>query len=50
MPTIYDVPIAYHKEGLDSEVLSAFGMHPAHKPNMDRWEDITHRIHHPEGK
>src|SRR5690606_38549528 len=22
--TIYDVPIAYHKEGLDSEVLSAF--------------------------
>lgn len=50
MPTIYDVPIAYHKEGLDSEVLSAFGMHPAHKPNMDRWEDITHRIHHPEGE
>ncbi|WP_019220430.1 CTP synthase [Bartonella senegalensis] len=50
MPTIYDVPIAYHKEGLDSEVLSAFGMHPTHKPNMDRWEDITHRIHHPEGE
>ncbi|EJF94268.1 CTP synthase [Bartonella taylorii] len=50
MPTIYDVPIAYHKEGLDSEVLSAFGINPTPKPKMDRWEDITHRIHHPEGE
>ena len=24
--TIYDVPMAYHKEGLDSEVLAAFGI------------------------
>ncbi|EJF81861.1 CTP synthase [Bartonella doshiae] len=50
MPTIYDVPMAYHKEGLDSEVLSAFGIDPEPKPKMDRWEDITHRIHHPEGE
>lgn len=50
MPTIYDVPIAYHKEGLDSEVLSAFGIEPAPKPKMECWEDITHRIHHPEGE
>ncbi|EJF75159.1 CTP synthase [Bartonella alsatica] len=50
MPTIYDVPIAYHKEGLDSEVLSAFRMNPIPKPKMDRWEDISHRIHHPEGE
>ncbi|GAA4659411.1 CTP synthase [Bartonella pachyuromydis] len=50
MPTIYDVPIAYHKEGLDSEVLSAFGMEPTPKPKMERWEDITHRMHHPEGE
>ncbi|WP_455466637.1 CTP synthase [Bartonella sp. B39] len=50
MPTIYDVPIAYHKEGLDSEVLAAFGMNPTPKPKMDHWEDITYRIHHPEGE
>ncbi|WP_455481174.1 CTP synthase [Bartonella sp. B12(2025)] len=50
MPTIYDVPMAYHKEGLDSEVLSAFGIDPTPKPKMDRWEGITHRIHHPEGE
>lgn len=50
MPTIYDVPMAYHKEGLDSEVLCAFGIDSAPPPQMDRWEDITHRIHHPEGE
>ncbi|EJF78400.1 CTP synthase [Bartonella birtlesii] len=50
VPTIYDVPIAYHKEGLDSEVLSAFGIESAAKPKMEHWEDITHRIHHPEGE
>ncbi|EJF89855.1 CTP synthase [Bartonella melophagi] len=48
--TIYDVPVAYHKEGLDSEVLFAFGINSAPQPNMDRWEDITYRIHHPEGE
>ncbi|EYS92191.1 CTP synthase [Bartonella bacilliformis str. Heidi Mejia] len=48
--TIYDVPIAYHKEGLDSEILSAFGIDSAPEPKMDRWEDIAYRIHHPEGE
>ncbi|EEY04702.1 CTP synthase [Brucella neotomae] len=48
--TIYDVPIAYHKEGLDSEVLSAFGIDPAPKPRMDRWKEVSHRLHNPEGE
>lgn len=48
--TIYDVPIAYHKEGLDSEVLSAFAIDPAPKPRMDRWEEVSHRLHNPEGE
>ncbi|MCZ2328585.1 CTP synthase [Bartonella sp. F02] len=48
--TIYDVPMAYHKEGFDTEVLSAFGIDTAPNPKMDRWMDITHRIHHPEGE
>ncbi|CBI76269.1 CTP synthase [Bartonella clarridgeiae 73] len=50
VPTIYDVPMAYHKEGLDLQVLSAFGIDCAPEPKMDCWEDITHRIHHPEGE
>ena len=47
---IYDVPMAYHKEGLDSEVLAAFGIEPAPKPRMERWNEITNLIHNPEGE
>lgn len=48
--SIYDVPMAYHKEGLDSEVLAAFGIEPAPLPQMERWEEIANRIHNPEGE
>ncbi|UCA46745.1 CTP synthase [Pseudochrobactrum sp. XF203] len=48
--SIYDVPMAYHNEGLDSEVLAAFGIEPAPKPQMERWEEIASRIHNPEGE
>jgi CTP synthase len=47
---IYDVPIAYHREGLDSEVLAAFGIDPAPKPRMERWQEVSDRIHNPEGE
>jgi len=47
---IYDVPMAYHAEGLDSEVLAAFGIDPAPKPRMERWQEISSRIHNPEGE
>ncbi len=50
VPSIYDVPIAYHKEGLDTEVLAAFGIDPAPKPRMDAWETVSERIHNPEGE
>ncbi len=48
--SIYDVPMTYHKEGLDQEVLDAFGIDPAPKPNMKIWEEISHKIHNPEGE
>ncbi|WP_312798036.1 CTP synthase [Tianweitania sp.] len=47
---IYDVPMAYHGEGLDSEVLAAFGIDPAPKPRMERWGEVADRIHNPEGE
>ncbi len=47
---IYDVPMAYHSEGLDEEVLSAFGIDPAPKPRMERWEQVSERLHNPEGE
>src|SRR6202521_2860747 len=39
--SIYDVPRAYHDAGLDREVLAAFGIEPAPKPNMSRWAGVT---------
>ncbi|MHB2264739.1 CTP synthase [Aliihoeflea sp. PC F10.4] len=47
---IYDVPMAYHDEGLDSEVLAAFGIDPAPKPRMERWQEVSNRLHSPEGE
>ncbi|WP_116653568.1 CTP synthase [Pelagibacterium sediminicola] len=48
--SIYDVPIAYHEEGLDGEVLAAFGITDAPDPKLDGWREISHRIHSPEGE
>ncbi len=48
--SIYDVPMTYHKEGLDQEVLDAFGIDPAPKPKMQMWDEISHKIHNPEGE
>ncbi|MAM93471.1 CTP synthase [Parvibaculum sp.] len=47
--TIYDVPNAYHLEGLDDEVLSVFGIKDAETPNLASWQSITHNIREPEG-
>jgi CTP synthase len=48
--SIYDVPRAYHEAGLDREVLAAFGIEPAPKPDMARWNAVSERIHAPEGE
>ena len=48
--SIYDVPAAYHAAGLDREVLAAFGIEPAPKPNMRRWESVSKSYHTPEGE
>ncbi len=48
--SIYAVPAAYHAAGLDKEVLAAFGIEPAPKPNLARWKGVTDRINNPEGE
>ncbi len=48
--TIYEVPEAYHREGLDTEVLRAFGIEPANAPDLSRWREVTRRVRHPEGE
>jgi CTP synthase len=46
---IYKVPEAYHREGLDAAVLSAFAITDAPEPDLSRWQRITRRIEQPEG-
>jgi CTP synthase len=48
--SIYEVPHAYHTAGLDKEVLAAFGIEPAPKPDMGRWNAVMERINNPEGE
>ena len=50
VPNIYDVPRAYHAEGLDDEVLAAFGITNAKAPDLSRWDEIQQRIQQPEGE
>ncbi len=47
--TIYEVPIAYHREGFDREVLRHFGL-PQPEPDLGRWSHIVKRITEPEGE
>jgi CTP synthase len=48
--SIYAVPLQYHREGLDAEVLRAFGIADAPEPDLARWDDIMDRLEHFEGE
>jgi CTP synthase len=48
--SIYEVPIQYHEQGFDREVLRHFGLESRTKPNLSRWTEIMRRIHAPEGE
>ena len=46
---IYDVPAAYHGEGLDTEVLAHFRIDDAPAPDLTAWNTIAHTIRNPDG-
>jgi CTP synthase len=48
--SIYTVPLQYHAENLDFEVLRAFGITPGLAPDLRRWHDISDRLTNPEGE
>jgi CTP synthase len=49
VPSIYDVPLSYHAEGLDAEILAAFGLEDSRPPDLERWRTISQRVKSPEG-
>ena len=50
LKSIYEAPLAYHRAGLDQAVLDCFGITPAPRPNLSRWEDVIDRRNHAEGE
>ena len=48
--TIYEVPLAYHEEGFDQEVLDAFGVKNPPEPKLDGWKNIVERTIVPDGE
>ena len=47
--SIYRVPLSYHEEGLDREVLRHFNL-TSPEPNLSRWQEVVKRVTEPEGK
>ncbi|MCU0820017.1 MAG: CTP synthase [Beijerinckiaceae bacterium] len=47
---IYAVPLAYHEEGLDREVLRVFGLDYGTEPDLSRWQNIVSTVRNPEGE
>ena len=48
--TIYEVPLSYHAEGLDHQVMDSFGIKDIANLDLSIWERIVRRIKEPESK
>ena len=48
--SIYQVPIAYSHEGMDTQVCKHFGIECKTVPDLSKWEKIMETITHPEGE
>jgi CTP synthase len=48
--TIYNVPVSYHNEGMDREVLRHFNLPFDVEPDLSRWQKIVNVVRAPEGE
>ena len=48
--TIYEVPIAYHREGLDRKILACLGISEPPPIHLDKWERALASIYEPDGE
>lgn len=44
---IYEVPLVYHKEGLDSKIVEMLNIW-TRSPRLENWEQLCHQVEHPE--
>jgi CTP synthase len=45
--TIYEVPLAFHEQGLDDSILRLLGFSPPPPADLGRWEEIVRRLKSP---
>ena len=48
--TIYEVPIRYHQEGLDEQLMKVLDLEVGPAPDLTRWQEIVDRVERPEGQ
>jgi len=48
--SLYDVPLEYHGQGLDSVVLERFGLGDAPEPDLTVWKGISKAVNNPDGE
>jgi CTP synthase len=48
--TIYNVPVKYHEQGFDEQVVRYFKLPVDPKPNLTPWKNIVSRVREPEGE
>ena len=47
--TIYQVPVSYHEEGFDTQVLQHFRLDSESRPDLATWHRIVERVRRPDG-
>jgi CTP synthase len=47
--TIYEVPLAFHEQGLDESICRLLGL-PPRPADLSRWEEIVRRVKSPRGR
>jgi CTP synthase len=47
--TIYNVPVNYHEQGFDEQVIQYFNL-SSKKPDLKRWREIVQRVREPESE
>lgn len=48
--TIYEVPLVYHKEGLDKKILSVLGIENQSQIDLTNWKKVLDSIYQPDGE
>ena len=48
--TIYEVPLSYHMQGFDTQVMRYFGLPESPAPDLGAWQEIVRRTLSPEGQ